>query len=200
MLGRLWKSKSKLDARRRPKMRIPVFWRHSPHRHDGPVRRLTCNIAFDFTRKNLAHPDGGARFQPAEFFSLLEARSRATITASPSTRQQPSLTVPYTTISRWNTSLQFAYLIEKMKGIDEGGSTLLDNSIVLYACELRDGNGHITKNLPIVLAGRGGGIRPGRRLMLPPLTPLANLHLTIAQRMGIQTDTFNTSTGVLSDI
>ncbi len=85
-------------------------------------------------------------------------------------QEQPELTVPYTTISRWYIS-QFAYLIEKMKSIDEGGSTLLDNSIVLYACELRDGNGHITKNLPIVLAGRGGGIRPGRRLMLPPADP-----------------------------
>jgi hypothetical protein len=114
-------------------------------------------------------------------------------------REQPELTVPYTTISRWYIS-QFAYLIEKMKGIDEGGATLLDNSIVLYACELRDGNGHITRNLPIVLAGRGGGIRPGRHVQPPVNTPLANLHLTIAQRMGIETARFNTSTGVLTDL
>jgi len=114
-------------------------------------------------------------------------------------REQPELTVPYTTISRWYIS-QFAYLIEKMKGIDEGGATLLDNSIVLYACELRDGNGHITRNLPIVLAGRGGGIRPGRHVQPPVNTPLANLHLTLAQRMGIDTAKFNTSTGVLADL
>jgi hypothetical protein len=114
-------------------------------------------------------------------------------------REQPELTVPYTTISRWYIS-QFAYLIEKMKGIDEGGATLLDNSIVLYACELRDGNGHITRNLPIVLAGRGGGICPGRHVQPPVNTPLANLHLSLAQRMGIDTAKFNTSTGVLADL
>jgi hypothetical protein len=114
-------------------------------------------------------------------------------------REQPELTVPYTTISRWYIS-QFAYLIEKMKGIDEGGATLLDSSIVLYACELRDGNGHITRNLPIVLAGRGGGLRPGRHVQPPANTPLANLHLTLAQRMGIETTKFNTSTGVLTDL
>ena len=114
-------------------------------------------------------------------------------------REQPELTVPYTTISRWYIS-QFAYLIEKMKAIDEGGSTLLDNAIVLYACELRDGNGHITKNLPIVLAGRGGGLRPGRHVQPPVNTPLANLHLALAQRMGIETGKFNTSTGVLADL
>jgi len=84
-----------------------------------------------------------------------------------------------------------------MKAIDEGDSNMLDNSIVLFACELRDGNGHITKNLPIVVSGHGGGIRPGRHLELPVNTPLANLHLTIAQRMGVVTDKFNTSTGTI---
>jgi hypothetical protein len=114
-------------------------------------------------------------------------------------REQPELTVPYTKISRWYMS-QYAYLLEKMKAIDEGGSNMLDNSIVLYACELRDGNGHITKNLPIVLGGRGGGLHPGRHLELPVNTPLANLHLTIAQRMGVATDKFNTSTGPIANL
>jgi hypothetical protein len=111
-------------------------------------------------------------------------------------REQPELTRPYTTISRWYIS-QYAYLLEKMKAVDEGGSNMLDNSIVLFACELRDGNGHVTKNLPIVVSGRGGGIRPGRHMELPVNTPLANLHLTIAQRMGVVTDKFNTSTGTI---
>ena len=114
-------------------------------------------------------------------------------------RNEAELTVSYTKISRWFSS-QYAYLLQKMKAIDEGGSTLLDNSILLYACELRDGNAHTTKNLPMILAGHGGKIRPGRYLLLPEDTPLANLHLTIAQRMGIETDRFNTSTGVISDL
>jgi hypothetical protein len=114
-------------------------------------------------------------------------------------KEQADLTVPYTIVSRWYVS-QYAYLLEKMKSIDEGGSSLLDNSMVLYACELRDGNGHITRNLPIVLAGRAGGLRPGNHLKLPANTPLANLHLTLAQRMGIETDRFNTSAGPITEL
>ncbi|MBS1824547.1 MAG: DUF1552 domain-containing protein [Acidobacteria bacterium] len=114
-------------------------------------------------------------------------------------KESPELTLPYTIVSRWYIS-QYAYLIERMKQIDEGGTSLLDRSIVLYACELRDGNGHTTRNLPIVLAGRAGGLKPGRHVALEANTPLANLHLTIAQRMGLELDKFNTSTGVLSDL
>ncbi|MEO7652849.1 MAG: DUF1552 domain-containing protein, partial [Bryobacteraceae bacterium] len=65
-------------------------------------------------------------------------------------KEDVALTVPYTIVSRWYMS-QLAYLIERMKSIDEGGTSLLDNSVVLFACELRDGNGHITKNLPVVV-------------------------------------------------
>ncbi|MFN7933129.1 MAG: DUF1552 domain-containing protein [Bryobacteraceae bacterium] len=114
-------------------------------------------------------------------------------------KESPELTLPYTIVSRWYIS-QYAYLIERMKQIDEGGTSLLDRSIVLYACELRDGNGHTTRNLPIVLAGRGGGLKPGRHVALEANTPLANLHLTIAQRMGLELEKFNTSTGVLTDL
>ena len=49
-------------------------------------------------------------------------------------------------------------------------------------------------------AGRAGGLKPGRHVALEANTPLANLHLTIAQRMGLELDKFNTSTGVLSDL
>ncbi len=114
-------------------------------------------------------------------------------------KESPELTVPYTIVSRWYMS-QYAYLIERMKQIDEGGASLLDHSMVLYTCELRDGNGHTTKNLPVVLAGRAGGLKPGRHVVLPKDTPLANLHLTIAQRMGLETDKFNTSTGPLAEL
>ncbi|MEO7651539.1 MAG: DUF1552 domain-containing protein, partial [Bryobacteraceae bacterium] len=114
-------------------------------------------------------------------------------------KEDVALTVPYTIVSRWYMS-QLAYLIERMKSIDEGGTSLLDNSVVLFACELRDGNGHVTKNLPVVVAGHAGGMRPGKHLALPVNTPLANLHLTIAQRMGIATDRFNTSTGAIADL
>src|SRR4051812_38599188 len=60
---------------------------------------------------------------------------------------------------------QFAYLVEKMKSIDEGGSTLLDNSMLLGGSNLFDGDAHSAEQMPLVLAGKGGGsLKPGRIL------------------------------------
>ncbi len=114
-------------------------------------------------------------------------------------KENPELTEPYTIVSRWYVS-QLVYLIEKMSAIQEGeGRTLLDNTMILYGSALKNGNGHTTQNLPILLAGRGAGkLNPGRRIVLPEETPVTNLHLTLAQHMGIETDRFNTSTGTLS--
>src|SRR4051812_19874341 len=52
---------------------------------------------------------------------------------------------------------QLAYIMDKMKAIDEGGTSLLDNSILMFASSLFDGDKHSADELPIVLAGRGGG-------------------------------------------
>ncbi len=106
-----------------------------------------------------------------------------------------TLTVPYTKVSRWYISM-FAYMLEKMRAVDDGnGSTLLDNSIVLYGSGLKDGNKHITTDLPILLAGRGrGALEPGGRIDLEE-TPLANLHLTLANKMGLGIERFSNSSG-----
>lgn len=78
-----------------------------------------------------------------------------------------------------------------MKSIDEGGSSLLDNSILLYGSGMKDGNGHKNYNLPILLAGKGKGtIKPGRHIDLGG-QPLADLHLTLAQKFGIEDENFN---------
>lgn len=68
-------------------------------------------------------------------------------------------------IDRWEVE-QFAYLIDQMSRVDEGnGQTLLDSSLVFFSSEIEDGNSHSHQNLPIVLAGRGGGVvRPGRHV------------------------------------
>lgn len=97
----------------------------------------------------------------------------------------------YTKVSTWYAS-QFAYLLERLKGIDENGVSLLDNSMVMYGSSMKDGNGHVRKNLPIVLAGRGGGtLNPAGHLVLDQATPLANLHVTIMNKFGIAGDSFN---------
>ena len=116
-------------------------------------------------------------------------------------KENPELTEPYTIVSRWYVS-QLVYLIEKLNSIRErDGSTLLDNTVVLYGSALKNGNGHTTQDLPILLAGRGGGnLRPGRRVVLPEETPITNLHLTLARTMGIEVDRFNNSTGAVTEL
>jgi hypothetical protein len=105
-------------------------------------------------------------------------------------KEQKGAVEEYTKVSHWYIR-QFAYLLERMRSIDEGHGTLLDNSVVLYGSGMKDGNGHKRENLPILMAGRGGGkIVPRGHLKLKS-QPLANLHLTIAQKFGIESDDFN---------
>jgi len=114
-------------------------------------------------------------------------------------KNKEELTSEYTKVSTWYMK-QFAYFLERMKSVDEGNGSLLDNSIILYGSSMKDGNGHVRRDLPLLLAGRGGGrLRPGRLLECTKATPLANLQLTLAQKMGLEIDTFHDrSTGTIA--
>jgi len=80
-------------------------------------------------------------------------------------------------------------MIEKMKSIDEGnGTTLFDNSMLLFGSTMRDGDRHDANDLPLILAGGSAcGIKGGRHLTFDKLEDrrLCNLHLDLAQRMGV---------------
>ncbi len=116
-------------------------------------------------------------------------------------KNQDSLVNEYVNVSRWYAQ-QVQYMLEKMRRIDEGNGTLLDNSLVLYGSEMKDGNGHIKEDLPLVLIGKSQGrLQAGRHLACPKGTPLANLHLTIAQQFGLEIDNFNNaSTGTIAGV
>ena len=106
----------------------------------------------------------------------------------------------YELIARWHVQ-QMAYFLERLKAIEEGDGNLLDNSMVLFGSDLRDGNSHNPHNLPIVLAGRAGGrIRTGQHLQYAEDTPLCNLYLSMLQAMGVPAQQFSDSTGVLSEV
>jgi hypothetical protein len=111
---------------------------------------------------------------------------------------------------------QFAYLLEKMNGIEEAnGKTLLDNTLFTYGSGLGDGATHQYSALPIVTAGSGGGaFKTGRHFNLSEQSgltpkvggkyvapeggvPLANLWLTQARALGVKMDRFADSTGEL---
>jgi len=103
----------------------------------------------------------------------------------------------YQKINIWHVQ-QYAYLLEKLKSIKEGDGTLLDNSMVMFGSGMKDGNAHSPQNLPIVLAGRGGGsIATGRHLVYEKKTPLCNLYRSMLTRMGTPVNRFGDSTGEL---
>jgi hypothetical protein len=93
---------------------------------------------------------------------------------------------------------QFAYFLDKMRSTPDGdGASLLDNTIVLYGSGISDSNDHLHTNLPIVVVGGGS---PGRHLRVPENTPLANLHLTLLDKLGVSMETLGDSTGELAQL
>jgi hypothetical protein len=115
-------------------------------------------------------------------------------------RNEPVRRGMYETIINWHTG-QMAYFLNRMKSLDEGGTSLLDNSMIMFGASLKDGNRHDPENLPLILAGRGKGtLRPGRRLRAPEKTPLCNLYLAMLHRMGVKEKSFGDSTGLLEGL
>jgi hypothetical protein len=93
---------------------------------------------------------------------------------------------------------QFAYFLEKLRSIKEGEGTVLDHSMIVYGSGISDGDRHNHDDLPILVAGKGGGtIKGGRHLVYPKKTPLNNLYLSMLERVGAPTPSLGDSTGIL---
>ena len=106
----------------------------------------------------------------------------------------------YEKIINWHME-QLGYFFDKVRSLDENGSSLLDNSMILFGSSLKDGNRHDPKDLPLILAGRGKGtLKPGRRVRAEPDTPLCNLYVSMLKRMGVEADSFGDSTGALEGL
>src|SRR5262249_1647072 len=97
---------------------------------------------------------------------------------------------------------QFAYLLGRLKGVKEsGGKTLLDQCMMVYGSGNGDGNRHNHDELPILLAGHGGGtFHPGRHVRFRRETPLTNLYLSMLDNVGVNVPSFGDSTGRLKDL
>ncbi len=115
-------------------------------------------------------------------------------------REELSKRDQYERIVTWHVE-QIAYFLDKMKSLDEGGTSLLHNSMIVFGSSLKCGNKHEIENLPLLLAGQGKGtIRSGRRLRATERTPFCNLHLALLQRMGVEEKSFGDSTGPLAGL
>jgi len=92
----------------------------------------------------------------------------------------------------------FGRMLERMSKIDEGGSTLLDNVMICYGSGISDSNKHNHDNLPVLVAGGGGGaVRGGRHIVYGKKTPICNLYLEMLARVGVDLPKFGDSTGRL---
>ncbi len=94
----------------------------------------------------------------------------------------------------------FGKFLHRLSAIQDGDQTLLDSTSVLFGSGIGSANSHTNSDLPIILAG--GGYRHGEFKKVASeginKVPLCNLYLDIAQRMGIETEFFGTSTGAFS--
>ena len=95
---------------------------------------------------------------------------------------------------------QFAYFLERMKGIKEGSGSLLDNCMIVYGGGISDPDRHSHRDLPVILAGGGGGtLKTGRHLRVND-EPMCNLYLSMLDRAGVKPERFGDSTGRLTTL
>lgn len=94
----------------------------------------------------------------------------------------------------------FGDLMGKLKKKEEGGTRLLDSTVVMFGSNLGNANSHDTRNLPIFLTG--GGFKHGQHTAFDTKnnTPLCNLYVSMLQRLGVKTDAFGSSTGTLTGL
>ncbi|HYW79403.1 MAG TPA: DUF1552 domain-containing protein [Thermoguttaceae bacterium] len=103
-------------------------------------------------------------------------------------------------INRYHASF-LAKFLDRLGSFQEGDTTVLDRSMIVYGSGIGDGNRHNHNDLPILLAGGGDGtIKSGRHVRYEENTPLTDLYLSMLQRMGVATGSFSDSKGELSDL
>ena len=103
-------------------------------------------------------------------------------------------------INAFHVSL-FAYFLEKLKSTPEGNGSLLDHSLYLYGSGMGNPNVHDHVNLPILVAGGGAGkLKGGRHITYREPKPLANLHLTLLDKVRVRLDSFADSQGKIPEL
>jgi hypothetical protein len=104
-------------------------------------------------------------------------------------------------IQTWHLE-QFAGFIKKMAETPDGQGSLLDHSIFMYGSNMSNSDRHDNYPEPNIVVGGGSGKMKlgGQHLVLPERTPIANLHLTLLQKVGVERDRFGDSTGTIADV
>ena len=103
-------------------------------------------------------------------------------------------------INTFHVSL-FADFLKKMQATPEGDGSLLDHSLYLYGSGMGNPNVHDHTNLPILVAGGAAGrMKGGRHIKYDKPIPLANLHLTLLDKVGVKVNSFGDSNGKIDEL
>ena len=103
-------------------------------------------------------------------------------------------------INQFHVSL-FAEFLQKLQATPEANGSLLDHVLYLYGSGMGNPNVHNHLNLPIIVAGgAAGNMRGGRHIRYEEATPLANLHLTLLDKVGVRLDSFADSSGKVDEL
>lgn len=117
--------------------------------------------------------------------------------------RDPALEAMYLKTNQFHVQ-QFAYLVKRLKAIDEGGQSLLDNTLLLGCSNLFDGDRHQADEMPMLLAGRGGGLKTGRVLDYldkgDANRRACSLYLSLMDRMGVRLPRFGDADRRLTDL
>ena len=99
-----------------------------------------------------------------------------------------------------DNSQMLVKIVEELESVPEGSGTMIDNTLIVYRSAIGDGNRHKHDDLPILLAGRGGGVKGGRHLRYPKDTPLCELYLALLRKAGSRTRRFGDATRSLEGL
>ena len=104
-------------------------------------------------------------------------------------------------IQTWHVE-QFAEFLAKLAGTPDGQGTLLDHSMFLYGSNMSNSDRHDNYPEPNIVVGGGAGRMKlgGQHIVLPERTPIANLHLTLLQKVGLEREKFGDSTGTIAGV
>ena len=104
-------------------------------------------------------------------------------------------------IQTWHVQM-FSEFVAKMAATPDGDGTLLDHSIFMYGSNMSNSDLHNNYPVPNIIVGGGNGRVKlgGQHIVLPERTPIANLHLTLLQKAGIERDKWSDSTGVIAGV
>ncbi len=183
------------------KPRVPIDPKHAPTEHpkDHPehVRLMLDMMAVAFqsdTTRVSTFMFGNAVSNVS--FRWLEGCSAGHHDVSHH-QKDPDKLRQYQLINQWHVE-QYAYLLKRLSEMKEGESTVLDNSMILFASALSDGNKHDPHKLPILVSGKAGGrLETGRHFVMGDDAPLANLYMSMLDAFGAPVERFADSTGVV---